>query len=83
MDRFGIKLADASKIFGKKFASGASITKSPTEVDQIEVQGDFLEKAAELIVKQFAKEGVSKKNVYIIEDKKKVLFFDEDSSEEE
>lgn len=52
-------------------------------MDQIEVQGDFLDKAAELIVKQFAKEGVSKKNVYSIEDKKKVLFFDDESSEEE
>ena len=83
LDRFGIKLADASKIFGKKFASGASITKSPTDTDQIEVQGDFLEKAAELIVKQFAKEGVGKKNVFSIEDKKKSLYFDDDSSDEE
>lgn len=32
-----MKLAEASKIFGKKFASGASITKNPMEKDQIEV----------------------------------------------
>ena len=37
LDTFGIKLAEAAKLFGKKFASGASITKSPMEKDQIEV----------------------------------------------
>jgi len=33
-----VKLADASKLFGKKFAAGASITKSPQDVEQIEVR---------------------------------------------
>ena len=39
LETFGIKLAEASKLFGKKFASGASITKNPMEKDQIEVRG--------------------------------------------
>ena len=38
LETFGVKLAEASKLFGKKFASGASITKSPMEKDQIEVR---------------------------------------------
>lgn len=83
LERFGIKLGDAAKLFGKKFASGASITKSPTEQEQIEVQGDFLEKAAELIVKQYGKEhGIKKPAIFVIENKKKEAFFDDESDEE-
>lgn len=37
LETFGIKLPEAAKLFGKKFASGASITKNPMEKDQIEV----------------------------------------------
>jgi hypothetical protein len=33
-----VKLPEAAKLFGKKFASGASITKNPMEKDQIEVR---------------------------------------------
>lgn len=32
-----MKLPEAAKLFGKKFAAGASITKNPMEKDQIEV----------------------------------------------
>ena len=38
LELFGVKLADASKLFGKKFAAGASITKNPMDKDQIEVR---------------------------------------------
>lgn len=37
MELFGVKLAEASKLFGKKFAAGASITKNAMDKDQIEV----------------------------------------------
>lgn len=78
-----MKLGDAAKLFGKKFAAGASITKSPTEQEQIEVQGDFRDKAAELIVKQYGKEhGVKKGHIFVIENKKKEPFFDSESDEE-
>ncbi|KAL0030070.1 hypothetical protein WJX79_004923 [Trebouxia sp. C0005] len=73
LDTFGIKLADASKLFGKKFASGAAITKSPTEKDQIDVQGDFLDKAADFILKTYSKDkGIQKSDIYIIDNKKKM-----------
>ncbi|KAK9829014.1 hypothetical protein WJX72_003411 [[Myrmecia] bisecta] len=82
LDTFGVKLSDASKIFGKKFASGAAITKSPMEKDQIDVQGDFLDKAAELIVKTWGKEkGISKKDIYYIDNKRKVPYFHEGDEE--
>jgi hypothetical protein len=38
LDLFGIKLADASKKFGKKFACGASVTKDAANKEQIDVQ---------------------------------------------
>lgn len=49
LDMFGIKLSDASKKFGKKFASGASVVKGPTEKEQIDVQGDFMYDIVEFI----------------------------------
>ncbi|TYK10079.1 translation machinery-associated protein 22 [Cucumis melo var. makuwa] len=41
LDLFGVKLSDASKKLGKKFATGASVVKGPTEKEQIDVQGDI------------------------------------------
>lgn len=41
LETFGVKLPEAAKLFGKKFASGASITKNPMEKDQIEVCQSF------------------------------------------
>jgi hypothetical protein len=38
LDLFGVKLADASKKFGKKFACGASVTKDASNKEQIDVQ---------------------------------------------
>ena len=38
LDAFGVKLADASKKFGKKFACGASVTKDASNKEQIDVQ---------------------------------------------
>ena len=79
LDTFGIKLSDASKLFGKKFASGAAITKSATEKDQIDVQGDFLEKAADFIIKTYSKDkGIKKSDIYFIDNKKKVPAYDEE-----
>lgn len=39
----GVKVADAAKAFGKKFACGASVTKGATGKDEIDVQGDVSE----------------------------------------
>ncbi len=38
LELFAVKLSDASKAFGKKFACGCSVTKSPTGTDQIDMQ---------------------------------------------
>ncbi|KAI8003895.1 hypothetical protein LOK49_LG08G00197 [Camellia lanceoleosa] len=44
-----IKLSDASKNLGKKFATGASVVKGPTENEQIDVQGDIFMDIVEFI----------------------------------
>ena len=66
----GIKLNEASKMFGKKFASGSSIVKDPTGKEQIDVQGDFLFEAAEFILKKF--KDIPKSEIYLIEDNRKL-----------
>eukprot|EP00898_Chlorokybus_atmophyticus_P008794 jgi/Chlat1/8916/Chrsp92S08215 len=50
LDGFGVKLSDAAKKFGKKFACGASVVKDATGKDQIDVQGDYLVDITEFIV---------------------------------
>ena len=38
LDAFGVKLGEASKLFGKKFASGASVVKNAEGKEHIDVQ---------------------------------------------
>ena len=38
LDTFGVKLGEASKLFGKKFASGASVVKNAEGKEHIDVQ---------------------------------------------
>mmetsp|Transcript_3258 Transcript_3258/g.6536 ORF Transcript_3258/g.6536 Transcript_3258/m.6536 type:complete len:156 (+) Transcript_3258:94-561(+) len=76
LDLFGVKLNEAAKMFGKKFASGASVTKNAENKEQIDCQGDFLDQAVELILKQYKE--VSKKDIYHVESKKKVPYFPEE-----
>ena len=47
------------------------------------MQGDFTEKAAELIVKTYKDKGIEKKHIYVIADKRKEPFFGEEDDEEE
>ncbi|XP_002976413.2 translation machinery-associated protein 22, partial [Selaginella moellendorffii] len=70
LDMFGVKLADASKKLGKKFASGASVVKGPTEKEQIDVQGDILLDIVEFITETW--QNIPESAIYFIEDGKKV-----------
>eukprot|EP01116_Phalansterium_solitarium_P007048 TRINITY_DN19523_c0_g1_i1.p1 TRINITY_DN19523_c0_g1~~TRINITY_DN19523_c0_g1_i1.p1 ORF type:complete len:178 (-),score=55.72 TRINITY_DN19523_c0_g1_i1:150-683(-) len=42
LDKFGIKLSDASKLFAKKFSCGASVIKGEGE-EEIDIQGDVVD----------------------------------------
>ncbi|KAL9400073.1 hypothetical protein Peur_009034 [Populus x canadensis] len=70
LDLFGIKLSDASKKLGKKFATGASVVKGPTEKEQIDVQGDIAYDIVEFITETWS--DVPETAIYFIEDGKKV-----------
>ncbi|KAK9073704.1 hypothetical protein SSX86_006298 [Deinandra increscens subsp. villosa] len=70
LELFGIKLSDASKKLGKKFATGASVVKGPTEKDQVDVQGDIAYDIVEFITDTWP--DVPETAIYFIEDGKKV-----------
>lgn len=48
----------------------------------LQVQGDFVDKAAELIVKTYKDKGVTKKHIFAVVDKRTVPMFDEEGDEE-
>ncbi|KAK6784457.1 hypothetical protein RDI58_017912 [Solanum bulbocastanum] len=70
LELFGVKLSDASKKLGKKFATGASLVKGPTEKEQIDVQGDIAYDIVEFITKTWP--DVPESAIFFIEDGKKV-----------
>ncbi|KAM3347286.1 hypothetical protein ACQJBY_021327 [Aegilops geniculata] len=70
LDLFGVKLSDASKKLGKKFATGASVVKGPTEKEQIDVQGDISYDVVDFITATWP--DVPESAVYFIEDGRKV-----------
>ncbi|KAI3711558.1 hypothetical protein L1987_70097 [Smallanthus sonchifolius] len=70
LDLFGVKLSDASKKIGKKFATGASVVKGPTEKEQIDVQGDIAYDIVEFITHTWP--DVPETAIFFIEDGKKV-----------
>lgn len=80
LDLFGVKLNEAAKLFGKKFASGASVTKNAESKEQIDCQGDFLDQAVDIILKQYKE--VKKSDIYFIEAKKKQPYFPDEAEEE-
>ena len=53
LEKFDVDLKDASKMFGKKFACGCSVTKGATGKDELDLQGDYSEQLGELIVSKF------------------------------
>ncbi|XP_077211277.1 translation machinery-associated protein 22-like isoform X2 [Tasmannia lanceolata] len=70
LELFGVKLSDASKKLGKKFATGASVVKGATEKEQIDVQGDISYDIVEFITETWP--NVPETAIYFIEDGRKV-----------
>ncbi|KAM7274455.1 hypothetical protein ACFE04_016321 [Oxalis oulophora] len=71
LELFGVKLSEASKKLGKKFATGASVVKGPTEKDQIDVQGDIAYDIVEFITETWP--SVPETAIFFIEDGKKFI----------
>jgi density-regulated protein len=72
LEAFGLDLKKVSKDFGKKFATGSSVTKNAAGGEEITVQGDLSDEIFDLLVegKEY-KDVIPEDNVECIEDKKK------------
>lgn len=70
LEPFGLELKKVSKEFGKKFATGSSVTKTASGTEEIIVQGDVSEEIEEFLQDKWP--GViPEDNVELVEDKKK------------
>jgi density-regulated protein len=77
LDLFGVKLADAAKVFGKTYACGSSVVNNPSQKDQIDIQGDVQEVIPDLILKQYGSSNmIEKSNIIMIIDKQRVSYDD-------
>lgn len=66
----GLDNKKVAKDLGKKFATGSSVTKSPTGAEEITVQGDVTEEIHDWLVEVYGKQ-IPEENIEIVEDKKK------------
>ena len=69
LEAFGLDIKKVAKDFGKKFATGSSVTKVPGGGDEITVQGDLSDDIFDYIVDNY--KDVPEDNLECIEDKKK------------
>ena len=69
LEHFGLDLKKVAKEFGKKFATGSSVTKTAAGGEEITVQGDVSDDVFDWLVENH--EGIPEENIEQIEDKKK------------
>nr|OQO26902.1 Translation machinery-associated protein 22 [Rachicladosporium sp. CCFEE 5018] len=69
LEHFGIDLKKTAKEFGKKFATGSSVTKTASGGEEVTVQGDVSEDVVEWLQENHGE--VPEENVECVEDKKK------------
>lgn len=68
----GLRLKDAAKLLGKKFASGASVKEAPGKGEVIEIQGDVIYDLPEVLMEFYP--SLDKKRLFTVdEDGKKTL----------
>lgn len=69
LENFGLDLKKLAKEFGKKFATGSSVTKVPGGGEEITVQGDVAYDIEEFVLETY--KDIPEDNVEVIEEKKK------------
>jgi len=75
LEHFEIKLKDAAKIFKKKFSCGCAEVKGKAgQSDTVEIQGDFLDEALEMIAEHKDFTSVPEEVLYIKEGTKKKAY---------
>ncbi|OKL58692.1 Translation machinery-associated protein 22 [Talaromyces atroroseus] len=70
LEAHGLDLKKVAKELGKKFATGSSVTKSPSGTEEITVQGDVSDDLFEWLLEVHG-DKVPEDNVELVEDKKK------------
>ncbi len=58
-----------SKEFGKKFATGSSVTKTPSGGEEIVVQGDISDEIEEFLLSKY--KDIPEDNIELVDDKTK------------
>jgi len=70
LELFGVDLKKCAKEFGKKFATGSSVTKNAAGTgEEVTVQGDVADEIYDWILEHH--QAVPEDNVEIVEDRKK------------
>lgn len=69
LEQFGIELKKVAKEFGKKFATGSSVTKTAAGGEEITVQGDVSDDIFDWLLEHY--KDIPEDNIEQIEDKKK------------
>lgn len=69
LENHGLDLKKVAKEFGKKFATGSSVTKTPSGGEEIVVQGDVSDDVYDWVVEEHPE--IPEDNVDCVEDKKK------------
>lgn len=69
LENFGFDIKKIAKEFGKKFATGSSVTKVPGGGEEITVQGDLAYDIEEFVLETWKE--IPEDNVEVIEEKKK------------
>lgn len=70
LEAFGLDLKKVAKEFGKKFATGSSVTKVPSGGEEIVVQGDVSDEIEEFLLEKY-KDTIPEDNIELVDDKKK------------
>lgn len=69
LEHFNLELKKVAKDFGKKFATGSSVTKIPGGGEEITLQGDLAVDIEEFLMDTY--KDIPEDNIEIVEDKKK------------
>lgn len=70
LEAFDLELKKVAKEFGKKFATGSSVTKTPSGGEEIVVQGDVSDEIEEFLLEKY-KNIIPEDNIELVDDKKK------------
>ena len=69
VEAFDLELKKVAKEFGKKFATGSSVTRVPSGGEEIVVQGDVSDEIEEFLLEKY--KDIPEDNIELVDDKKK------------